>query len=353
MVINKKKSFDKSTLRLTYPDASVVQWNGKRWIKSKGTLDCAKVVIDLFKAHNNLPSLRDSKNPDFFKGYLTPQSFVRGERVNILPDGHVLDKAYSLFAPDLHIHDEGSHGHWDIIFRNPNGSLAYLYSQVKKEKSRSSKFHKVEDFDRVHKTILDNVHKGLNKRNDLMSVPMYTLLKTYMRVGNEIYFRLHGHKGLATLKKSDISLLKGGVVGFDYLGKDGVPLSLREPFPPSYINRLSLHLKSLKNDDFVFTKNNKPLRDTDFMNAFKKYCGTKFYPHIVRSHYATSRVKDFLSSKKAFSKSEVNDLFMSIASKLGHKHYSKKKGEWVDNFDVTIHYYVDPLMLKKVQSRIK
>ena len=51
---------------------------------------------------------------------------------------------------------------------------------------------------------------------------MYTLLKTRMRIGNEIYYRTNGHKVLTTLKKRDITI-NGEKVKFEYIGKDGVP----------------------------------------------------------------------------------------------------------------------------------
>ena len=38
-------------------------------------------------------------------------------------------------------------------------------------------------------------------------------------------------------------------------------------------------------------------KDTAFMDAFEDYCGEKFYPHIVRSYYATKKAEEFINFK--------------------------------------------------------
>jgi len=190
----------------------------------------------------------------------------------------------------------------------------------------------------------------------LLAVPMYTLLKTYMRIGNETYYRIHGHKGLTTLKKKDISIDRNKVT-FNYLGKNGVPIKTTRIFPNIYIQRLKEIVKPLKNNDFIFTDKNTghPLRDTQFKEAFKHYCGVEFYPHIVRSYYATSEAEKFLKSKKqkGATKQEAKEFFTSIADKLGHKKFDKKKGEWEDNYNVTIRYYIQPQLVEKINFMTK
>ena len=138
---------------------------------------------------------------------------------------------------------------------------------------------------------------------------MYTLLKTRMRIGNEIYYRTNGHKVLTTLKKRDITI-NGEKVKFEYIGKDGVPYREEQKFSRTYVRRLHKQLQLLKPNDFVFSsKNGKPLRDEQFKKAFKRYCGKEFYPHIIRSHHATRRVKEFLKRKRTISKEEMKTLF--------------------------------------------
>ena len=324
------------------------------WKKSQKQIPETINTIKLFKAHHTFKELIDKKNPQFLKGQLSPDNNVRGARINILPDGKKLDKAYSILAKNLTIHGESSHDHWDVIYQNPNGKYAYLYTQEKKNKAVKKKYQTVKEFEKKYPIIQKNVLNALKDKNDVLAVPVYTLLKTYMRIGNEIYYKAHGHKGLTTLKKKDILINKNNVT-FSYLGKNGVPEKITESFPELYIQRLKEITNPIKINDFIFIDKNTghPLHDTHFKEAFKKYCGQEFYPHIVRSYYATSTAEKFLKNKKSASKQEVKDLYNSIAEKLGHKRFNKKENQWKDNYNVTIHYYIQPNLVEKINSMIK
>ncbi|PIN88747.1 hypothetical protein COU61_03620, partial [Candidatus Pacearchaeota archaeon CG10_big_fil_rev_8_21_14_0_10_35_13] len=333
----------KGSLRIS--KGLVVYSFNDRWVKTSKKLvnvfPSALKVIELFNSNDNLQALVDPKDSHFLKGILFPGGLVRGARINILPDGKLLDKAYSLFSPDLTIHDESSTGHWDVLYRNPNGKFAYVYALDKRNSSFSKKFSKVHVFEEKYPLLLMNVLNALNGHDDSMAVPMLTLLKTFMGVGNEVYFNAHGHKGLTTLKKSDIAI-KNNSVRFSFIAKSGVPMVITEGFPKIYVIRLRALLSKKKSSDFVFVdKNNHPLRDSEFMKAFVRYCGVRFYPHIVRFFYATSKAEEFLNSLKngeKVSKKQVKELYTSIASKLGHRSFSKKNNLWKDNPNVTIHY---------------
>jgi len=333
-------------------DLKVYEKTGSGWKISKRDFPEILRVINLFKSNNNFDKLVDQKNPKFLKGQLSSDEKIQGARINILPNGEVLDKAYSIFAKDLTFHDESSHDHWDVIYQNPNGKYAYVYTLEKRKRSVNKKYKKVNEFEKVYEKLYSNVVKALKDEKDLLAVPMYTLLKTYMRVGNEIYFKADGHKGLTTLEKKDIKI-SPPKVEFNFTAKNGVPMSIVEIFPKEYTERLKLSMKNLKSSDFVFAHDGVPYKDTDFMKAFEKYSGQKFYPHIVRSYYATSRAKKFLKTHKKANKKEVKDLFVSIAEKLGHKRFSKKDNEWVDSYNVTVHHYLQPDVFEKINKLIR
>ncbi len=265
-----------------------------------------------------------------------------------MANGEILDKAFSLFAKGLRLHDQDSHDHWDVMFQNKGGTWAYGYTKEKVKQHKNKKFKKVAQFDKVYTLLLSNVAKGLRNKDDHVAVPVYTLLKTYMRVGNETYFNAHGHKGLTTLLKKDVSV-KGNNVVFKYLGKDGVPRHIDMKFSPVYVRRLKGMLKGKKNE-FVFSncKTGKPICERVFKKAFLAYCGKEFYPHIVRSHYATSKVQSFLKGKRKVSKSEVDTLYKGIAHNLGHRKFVKKKGVWEDNYSVTVSHYIQPSLVERV-----
>ena len=349
----KTKLIPQGTLRIKTRDLKVYVREKNSWKKSSVKFPDALHVSELFKAHNNFDILVDKKNPEFLKGQQSKDGKTQGARINVLPDGRKLNSAFSLFGKNLTIHDETSNIHWDVIYQNPCGTFSYVYTLEKKDKSVKHKYKVVEEFGKNYEKILNNVLANLTNRKDDLALPVYTLLVTRMRVGNEIYYKAHGHKGLTTLTKKDITI-KDSKVSFKYLSKGGVPRKISEDFPKEYIKRLKALLKPLKKNDFAFVnkKTGHPLKDTDFEKAFKRYCGTAFYPHIVRSYYATQRAHEFLETHKSASKKEINSLFLSIAEKLGHKRFVKKKQMWEDNYTVTIHHYIQPELVQKLKNSI-
>ncbi|MBT3298315.1 hypothetical protein HN385_05295 [archaeon] len=305
-------------------------------------------VVNLFKSNNQFDILIDKKNPNFLKGQISPGGDVQGARINILPGGEKLEKAFSLFSPHLKIHDQDSEDHWDVIYQNKGGTWSYVYTLDKKLKHKARKYKKVEEFDKNYFKLISNVENALLDKTDNMVVPMFTLLNTFMRVGNEIYFKANGHRGLTTITKNNVSI-DGNTVKFKYLGKDGVPINITHSFSKQYVNRLKSILKKKNKDEFIFLINGHTLHEADFKKAFKKYCGKEFYPHIVRSHYATVKVKKFLEGRKKANKEEVNELYLSIAHHLGHKKFNKKKQVWEEHYAVTVNSYVQPELVNQVK----
>jgi hypothetical protein len=349
----KQKEIAVGTIRVSAKDLRAYIKTKKGWNKFALNLPALSSVIKFYKSHKNLKFLLD-KEGRWLKGQLSLEGKVKGARVKFLPNGEELDKPFSLFAKNLRFHDQSSHDHWDVLFQNAGGTWAYCYSAEKKKLHVKEKFRKVEEFSKVHNKLVNNVHKALLNKNDHLAVPMFTLLKTYMRVGNELYYNAHGHKGLTTLKKSDVNI-KGNVVSFNYLAKDGVPRLISEKFPSSYVNRLQGMLRGKSKKDFVFTScsTGRPLPEHCFKRAFLHYCGKEFYPHIIRSHFATSMVKNYIKGKRKVSKAEVQSLYFYVAQHLGHKRFVKKENRWEDNYSVTVNHYIQPELVAKVKSMIK
>lgn len=349
-----EKEVPAGTIRIKTRDLLPYEKTKSSWKRANKEFPEAAHIIQLFKAHNNFKVLIDQKNPEFLKGQLSPDNKPQGARINILPNNKKLDKAFSLFCENLAMHDESSSSHWDVIYKNPGGTYSYIYTLDKKKKSSNEKYDEVRKFEKIHSQLQSNVSRALKDDEDYMALPMCTLLKTYMRIGNEIYFRLHKHKGLTTQKKGDVTL-KGNNVTFKYIAKDGVPMTITEKFPEDYIKRLKQKLEKSKKTDFIFSnpETNHPLKETEFKKAFLKYCGHEFYPHIVRSYYATKKTEEFIKTHKSATKEEVRELFLSIAEKLGHKRFSKKKHQWEDNYNVTIRSYIKPKLVEKVQGLVR
>jgi len=350
--MQKIKEILPGTIRIKVKDLKPYKKTKNSWVKINTEINDTISVVELFKAHDKFDVLIDTKNPMFLKGQLSPDEKCQGARINILPDGKRLDKAYSLFAKHLVVHDESSDNHWDAMYQNPGGTFAYCYSLEKKDYYLKKKYRMVDEFEKIYPELYKKVMKALNNKKDFYALPMYTLLKTYMRVGNEIYFKAHGHKGLTTLTKKNIKI-NGNNVTFKYLAKDGVPRNITETFPSSYIKRMEEKLSKLKNNAFVFVhENGHPLHDVHFKEAFRKYCGKEFYPHIVRSYYATKKTKEFLKNHDKITKEEMRDFFSHLATKLGHKKFDKKRREWTESYTVTVNHYIMPELVEKIKSRI-
>ena len=347
-----KKEIAIGTIRIQTKGLIPYEKTKSSWKKCSQKFPQVKEIIKLFKAHQNFSTLIDKKEPQFLKGQLYKNK-VQGARINILPDGTKIDKAYSLFAKELTVHDQSSDEHWDVLYQNPGGTWSYCYTLEKKAKNTIKKYKKVDRFDKVYLKLIKNVSLALKNKKDNLALPMYTLLRTRMRIGNEIYYKLHNHKGLTTLKKKNIKI-KGNEIQFKYVGKDGVPQDIKKKFPEQYVKRIKKHLSSLKANDFVFVSNSgKPLPEKDFKIAFKRYCGQEFYPHIVRSHYATTKVKNFIKGKKKLNKTEINKLYLEIAASLGHKKFDKKDHLWKESSSVTVGHYIEPKLVEKVKRMIK
>ncbi|MFA4960294.1 MAG: hypothetical protein WC548_01390 [Candidatus Pacearchaeota archaeon] len=302
-------------------------------------------IAKFFKKHGNLKLITDVKNSKFLKGQYSDGKAM-GARINVLPDGRKLNKAYSLFSPKLTINEERLNHHWDVIYQNPNGKFAYVYTLDKERYSKNKKYKKVEEFSKCLPKLKANLSKALT--HDPIVLAMIILLKTKMRIGGEVYYLKNHHEGLTTLKKKNIKIF-GNKISFSFLSKDGVPMKIIEDFPHEVILQLKKIIKNKKKNDFIFLDSNGHLfRDLDFEKAFEKYCGEKFYPHIVRSHYATEEAKNFLKKHDKFAKDEIKKLYTTIAEKLGHKKFSKKTNDWENNYQVTLHYYIQPEIVEKI-----
>ncbi len=311
-----------------------------------------KKIVKLYRQHKKVDFLIDTEDKTFLRGYLKDDGKVGGDRVIYLPNGKKLNKAFSLFSENLTLHEQVDHYHWDVMYQNPNGDFAYLYTEDKITKSKKNKYEKVKEFEEILPKLNRNLLKAL-KDQDSMALSMYTLIKTYMRIGSEVYFKKNKHQGLATLQKNNLVITKN-TVSFNFISKDGVPQNITLTFPDVYIKNLLTRLKKIKKNEYVFCDTNgKKLLEKDFHDAFKKYCKKEFYPHIVRSYYATKAINDFLKKDPKPTKEEIKDIYNEIAEKLGHKKFSKKTHNWEPSHTVTVAHYVSPALVKKLNKIMK
>ena len=344
-----KKDIPNGSIRVKLKGLVPVKKTSKGYNETDYDTNNIKKVVKIYRRHKKISFLVDKEDKTFLRGYLKPDGKVAGDRVVFLPNGNKLNKAFSLFSEHLALHEETDHHHWDVMYQNPNGDFAYLYTLDKINRSQKNKYEKVREFEEALPKLNRNLLRAL-RNQEWMALSMYTLIKTYMRIGNEVYFKKNKHQGLATLQKDNIVLSKN-TVSFNFISKDGVPQNITLHFPDVYIKNLAKRLKKVKKNEYVFCdKNGNKLLEKDFHDAFKKYCKKEFYPHIVRSYYATKTIENFLEKNPEPSKQEIREVYNEVAEKLGHKKFSKKTHLWEPSHTVTVAHYVSPNLVKKLKK---
>ena len=339
------KDFEVGTKRINSVSHKLYIKTSTSWDFLDEISDDLKSIISQYSKNKTLKFLIDEKHPEFLKGSLSPENKILGERIKLLPEGSQLARAgFSIFAKNLRFNNDPNH-EWDVCYENTSGLKTYLYSEDKIHLEQEKKFKLVQKFSENYKNIISNVENNLET---IQYLALYTLLKTFIRVGNYHYFLKNSHKGLTTLLKRDISI-DGKMVLFDFIGKDGVPHQITKEFPEDYVKQLKKILSSRKADDFVFTGiNRKPLHSEDFSSIFFNITQEHFYPHIIRSHHADSVCLDYLEGKTKIQDPEK--LFLQIAKDLGHKKYNKKKEKWEISPNITIKSYIYPEYVKKIRA---
>ena len=340
-----KKDFDIGTKRINSASHKLCIKTSTSWDYVDELSEGLKRIISQYSKNKNLHYLIDEKHPEFLKGSLSPENKILGERIKLLPDGSQIARAgFSLFAKNLRFNNDPDH-EWDVCYENTSGLKTYLYSEDKIHLEQEKKFKLVQKFSEQYDKIISNVENNLDK---IEYLALYTLLKTFIRVGNYDYYLKNSHKGLTTLQKRDF-LVEGEIVVFDFIGKDGVPHHIKKEFSEEYIVKLKKILSSRKKNEFVFTGlRGKPIHSEDFSSIFFNITQEHFYPHIIRSHHADSRCLDYLNGKIEIQDPEK--LFFEIAKDLGHKKYNKKKEQWEISPSITIKNYIYPEYAKCIKA---
>ena len=340
-----KKDFDIGTIRINSASHKFYIKASNSWDYVDEVSENLKKIISQYSKNNNLHYLIDEKHPEFFKGSLSSENKILGERVKLLPDGSKLARAgFSLFAKNLRFNNDPDH-EWDVCYENTSGLKTYLYSEEKIHLEQEKKFKLVQKFSKHYDKIISVVENNLEK---IEYLALHTLLNTFIRVGNYHYYLKNSHKGLTTLQKKDITV-EGDIVLFEFIGKDGVPHHIKKGFSDDYIAKLKKFLSSRKKEEFVFSgRRGNPLHSEDFSSIFYSITKEHFYPHIIRSHHADSRCLDYLNGKIDIQDPEK--LFLDIAKDLGHKKYNKKKETWENSPSITIQSYIYPEYVKRIRS---
>ncbi len=117
-------------------------------------------------------------------------------------------------------------GHLQATGIDAAGRQQYLYHQQWREQRDRLKFQHMESFARtlpgMRERLLATMRSGHTlDRARVLACSVRLLDVGMFRIGSEVYEKEDGHLGLATIARSNVSILEDGVV-FDYVAKEGV-----------------------------------------------------------------------------------------------------------------------------------
>ena len=115
-------------------------------------------------------------------------------------------------------------GHIQATGIDDAGRRQYLYHQVWRERQDTAKFRRVEDFARRLPAVRREVDRSLKARgmprDKALACSIRLLDQAFFRIGSEGYAARNGSFGLATIRKSHVSL-EGSTATFDFTAKSG------------------------------------------------------------------------------------------------------------------------------------
>ena len=101
------KDFDIGTKRINSKSSKICIKTSTSWQEVDEISENLKRIISQYSKNKNLGYLIDEKHPEFFKGSISPENKIFGERIKLLPDGGQIARAgFSLLAKNLKFNND-------------------------------------------------------------------------------------------------------------------------------------------------------------------------------------------------------------------------------------------------------
>jgi DNA topoisomerase-1 len=117
------------------------------------------------------------------------------------------------------------HGHIQAVGTDAAGRRQYIYHQAWRDRRDGEKFEEMIHFARVLPGMRETAARHLRKRGlvrqRVLACAVRLLDRGFFRIGTEGYAEENGTYGLATMRKSHVTLGPGWVLRFDYPSKGG------------------------------------------------------------------------------------------------------------------------------------
>lgn len=228
------------------------------------------------------------------------------------------------------------------------GRKQYLYHPMWVALRNERKYHRMAQFAKTLPAIRLNLEKDLSRKGlpkeKILALIVSLMERTSIRVGNNIYEKLHGSFGLTTLKDKHTEV-KGGNVNFSFKGKKGVyhDVNIRNPKLARMVQRCK-EIPGKELFQYYDEDGKRQSIDSGMVNDYiKEISGEDFTSKDFRTWSGT--VKAFLAFKEngcAETETEKKKVIAfaidKVATQLGNTRAVCKK------------YYIHPEILSLFES---
>jgi DNA topoisomerase-1 len=316
----------------------------KRQIKTalKNVEGSAKVV-NLVYTSDKMPGIKRVKHQNNFT-YL-----INGRKV---ADKGILLRIKSLAIPPAWENVWiccNENGHLQVTGYDTANRKQYRYHPLWSNVRKQTKFFRMLEFGKQLPDIRNRVKKDLAKqglsREKVLATIISILDSSYLRIGNEIYTKLHGSYGITTLRDKHVKI-EGSRVRFCFIGKKGIRQTAT--INNKKISNVIKRVRDLPGQHlFSYLDEDKELRkvDSGMVNDYiKEITGGEFTAKdfrtwagsvaAIKSFYSLGSFKSLVECKR-----NVNKMYDMVAYDLGNTR------------NVVKNHYVHPLIVELYESK--
>lgn len=294
---------------------------------------------------DNIPGFSRQKSGDKFNYYNTDGKQIKEasdiERLEKLVIPPAWENVWISPKPNTHIQATGT---------DAKGRKQYIYHPDWTKIAQENKFGKIIDFGLSLPQIRGRVQKDLEEKSldkkSVLAAVVWLLEHTFIRVGNEEYYKENDSFGLTTLRNKHIKI-KGSKMFFSFKGKSGVETDLEISNPKiAKIIKKCIELPGYEIFQFLDENGEKRVIDSEDVNLFlKEVTGSDFTAKDFRTWGATS-----LSAKDLFKMGFVAD--KKIIKKNIIETVKKVAKDLNNTVAICRNYYIHPAIFKTYEKNI-
>ncbi|OGE31164.1 hypothetical protein A3C59_04120 [Candidatus Daviesbacteria bacterium RIFCSPHIGHO2_02_FULL_36_13] len=292
-------------------------------------------------------------NPGFSREKVGKEFKYYDLKGKTIKDPHILDRIKNLGIPpawkDVWVCSL-SNGHLQATGLDEKGRKQYIYHPDWIALSQENKFNKMIDFGFSLPKIRSRVSYDLGKKEidkrKILATVVWLLEHTFIRIGNEEYYKDNNSIGLTTLRNKHVKI-RGSSILFEFKGKSGVQSKI------AVINskiaktiKACIELPGYKLFQFVDDRNQRHVVDSSDINLFLK--------DVTKDDFSA---KDFRTwggtNISATSLFKIGPAENIKALRQNIKETVKKVASHLNNtVSVCRNYYIHPKVIQSYQENV-